>query len=77
MQASQNQPRNPQVQNPSSQRLAERIRMQWNRLSDEEIASAETEREQFCDAVSRKYGQSPDEVEKQLRQLERETKAVA
>jgi len=63
--------------NPASKSVTDCIRAEWSNLTEEEIGYAARDRQRFFEAVNRKYSLTRDEVEKQLRQWERECREAA
>lgn len=52
--------------------LADCIHAEWENLSNEEVALAQKDRDRFIQIVQGKYSLNSQEVERQLRQWERE-----
>jgi uncharacterized protein YjbJ (UPF0337 family) len=51
------------------QRLHEKVRQQWSKLTDDEIAEIEGRREQLAGTIQRAYKVSPNEAERQIKQF--------
>ena len=50
-------------------RLNAKIKENWDRLTDDEIASYQTDPDAFFDAVKKKYGMFRDDAEKRITHL--------
>jgi uncharacterized protein YjbJ (UPF0337 family) len=51
------------------QRLHEKVRQQWSRLSDDEINEIEGRRTELAGRIQRAYNVSPDEAERQIKRF--------
>ena len=47
-----------------------KVKEKWGDLTDDEIDKAEGKRDQLVGTIQKKYGQSKEEVERQLQQYE-------
>ncbi len=55
-------------------RLNTKIKKNWDKLSDEEIASYQEQPEAFYKAVKEKYGMFKDDAERRIKKLKAESR---